>query len=76
MDVRCEYGYIQSNAGLYIDISKTRPPGVPRNALELATENFARELEAMKASFRGDDDVPGNGEPVILANRDVSPEER
>lgn len=76
VDVRCEYGYIQSNAGLYIDISKTRPPGVPRNALELATENFARELEAMKASFRGDDDVPGNGEPVILANRDVSPEER
>ena len=76
VDVRCEYGYIQSNAGMYIDISKTRPPGVPRNALELATENFARELEAMKASFRGDDDVPGNGEPVILANRDVSPEER
>ena len=76
VDVRCEYGYIQSNAGLYIDISKTRPPGVPRNALELATENFARELEAMKASFRGDEDVPGNGEPVILADREVSTEER
>jgi len=76
VDVRCEYGYIQSNAGLYIDVSKTRPPGVPRNALTLATENFTRELSAMRAFLSGDNSVPGNGEPVILAaSTDVSPEE-
>jgi len=40
-DCACEYGFIQSNAGLYIDLSKNRPPGVPKNVLAIATENFA-----------------------------------
>ena len=51
--VRCEYGYIQSNAGVYIDVSKTRPPGVPKNVLAISTENFARELKELRKFFAG-----------------------
>ena len=51
--VRCEYGYIQSNAGVYIDVSKTRPPGVPKNALSISTENFARELRELRRFLAG-----------------------
>jgi ubiquinol oxidase len=46
--VRCEYGYIQSNAGVYIDVSKTRPPGVPKNVFAISTENFLRELSELR----------------------------
>jgi len=52
-DCACEYGFIQSNAGLYIDLSKNRPPGVPKNVLAIATENFAREFAALRAATRG-----------------------
>jgi ubiquinol oxidase len=51
--VRCEYGYIQSNAGVYIDVSKTRPPGVPKNVLAISTENFARELKELRKFVAG-----------------------
>ena len=70
VDVRCEYGYIQSNAGLYIDISKNRPPGVPKNILAISVENFQREFAALKAAWRGDDDAQGNGGGDILVAPD------
>ena len=51
--IKCEYGYIQSTAGLYIDISKSRPPGVPKNILEISVNNFKSEWAALKAAARG-----------------------
>jgi|AntAceMinimDraft_1070359.scaffolds.fasta_scaffold17450_5 hypothetical protein len=58
--------YIQSNVGLYIDISKARPPGVPKNVLAISIENFQRELAAMGAAMRGEDNQEGNGGSDIL----------
>ena len=65
-NVRCEYGYIQSNAGLYIDVSKSRPPGVPKNIVSISTQNFRREFDALRAALRGDDSALGNGGEKIL----------
>lgn len=67
VNVKCEYGYIQSNAGLYIDISKSRPPGVPKNILAISAENFKREWAALRAAMRGEDDMEGNGGGDMLA---------
>lgn len=50
--VRCEYGYMQSNAGAFIDVSKTRPPGVPKNVLAISSANFTRELGEMVKYFK------------------------
>jgi len=72
VNVECEYGYIQSNVGLYIDISKARPPGVPKNVLAISIENFQRELAAMGAAMRGEDNQEGNGGSDILVPEDGS----
>lgn len=61
--VRCEYGYIQSNAGVYIDVSKTRPPGVPKNALAISTENFARELRELRKFLAG---TEAEDDPILV----------
>jgi hypothetical protein len=66
--IKCEYGYIQSTAGLYIDISKSRPPGVPKNILEISVNNFRSEWAALKAAARGEDDHQGNGGGDILVS--------
>ena len=50
--VRCEYGYIQSNTGVYIDASKTRPPTAPNNVLKISSQNFTRELQEMIKYFK------------------------
>ena len=77
--VRCEYGYIQSNAGLYIDISKSRPPGVPKNIVAISVENFRREFAALRAMIEGKEDEQGNGGGDILVPAedaaDLTPEE-
>lgn len=66
VNLECEYGFIQSNAGLYIDVSSSRLPGVPKNAFTSGVDNFTREWEAMKAAARGENDVAGNGLIPIL----------
>jgi len=72
LDVVCEYGYIQSTTGLYIDVSTSRQPrGVPRNVIAMGVDNFKREFAAMLASMRGESADPGNGGGNILAPPDV-----
>lgn len=44
----CEYGYISSLRGCYIDVARNE---VPRGFFSTATENFARELREMVAFF-------------------------
>ena len=65
--VRCEYGYIQSNAGVYIDVSKTRPPGVPKNVLAISTENFARELRELRRFLAG---TEAESDPILVPPSD------
>ena len=40
--------------------------GVPKNVLAISIENFQRELAAMGAAMRGEDNQEGNGGSDIL----------